>query len=149
MLELRPNCELCDCDLPPETDKARICTYECTYCADCVDTVLSDVCPKCGGNFVPRPIRPKKAWRPDRKLGLGHHPASEKRVHTPFTPRKHRRIRPATEIPEARGPIGRTRSALHCQGGNLSEFCVLLRRPSGHILSRPFGPGPCYSCPAN
>lgn len=85
MLELRPNCELCDCDLPPQSAEARICSYECTYCADCVDTVLKDVCPKCGGNFVPRPIRPQSAWRPDRKLGLCNNPAGEKRYHTPYT----------------------------------------------------------------
>ncbi len=85
MLELRPNCELCNKDLPPDADDARICTYECTYCADCVETILHDVCPRCGGNFVPRPIRPKRAWRSDRRLGLGHHPASTERVHSPFS----------------------------------------------------------------
>ena len=85
MLELRPNCELCDKDLPPQSTEARICTYECTYCADCVDNVLHNVCPTCGGGFVPRPIRPIKAWRPDRKLGLQYHPASTKRVHSKFS----------------------------------------------------------------
>jgi len=85
MLELRPNCELCDCDLPPESAEARICSYECTYCANCVDTVLHNVCPKCGGGFVPRPIRPRKSWRADRNLGLGHHPPGTKRVYTPFS----------------------------------------------------------------
>ena len=83
-LELRPNCELCDKDLPPQSDEARICSYECTYCADCVDKVLHNVCPTCGGNFVPRPIRPMKSWRPEEKLGLLNHPASEKRVHSPY-----------------------------------------------------------------
>jgi uncharacterized protein len=63
VLELRPNCELCDRDLPPDAAGARICTYECTFCADCVETVLHDVCPNCGGNFQPRPIRPAQAWR--------------------------------------------------------------------------------------
>ncbi len=85
MLELKPNCELCDKDLPPESAEARICTYECTYCADCVENVLHDVCPTCGGNFVPRPIRPKTAWRSDKKLGLGYHPASTTRVHSPYS----------------------------------------------------------------
>lgn len=80
MLELRPNCELCDRDLPPQSAAARICTYECTFCADCADTVLHDVCPNCGGNLQSRPIRPKKAWRPG--LSLDHQPASEKRVNT-------------------------------------------------------------------
>ena len=58
MLELRPNCERCDRDLPPESPDARICTFECTFCAACVDGELGGVCPNCGGNFVPRPIRP-------------------------------------------------------------------------------------------
>lgn len=58
MLELRPNCECCDKDLPPGATDALICTFECTFCADCVDTVLGGVCPNCGGNFAPRPIRP-------------------------------------------------------------------------------------------
>ena len=83
-LELRPNCELCDKDLPPQSAEARICSYECTYCADCAENVLHNVCPTCGGNFVPRPIRPMKSWRPEENLGLAIHPASDKRVHTPF-----------------------------------------------------------------
>ena len=78
MLELRPNCECCDVDLPPDAD-ARICTYECTFCADCVERVLFNVCPNCGGAFVPRPIRPQTERRPG--VGLGKHPASAKRVH--------------------------------------------------------------------
>ena len=63
MLELRPNCEYCDRDLPPDSLDARICTYECTFCADCVDTVLHNVCPNCGGGFERRPIRPARAHR--------------------------------------------------------------------------------------
>lgn len=63
-LELRPNCEFCDCDLPPEATNARICTYECTFCAACVETELHNVCPNCGGGFTPRPIRPVTEWRP-------------------------------------------------------------------------------------
>ncbi|MDX6277813.1 MAG: uncharacterized protein QOJ72_1941 [Nocardioidaceae bacterium] len=58
MLDLRPNCECCDRDLPPASTEAMICTYECTFCADCVSNCLAGVCPNCGGNFVPRPIRP-------------------------------------------------------------------------------------------
>ena len=58
MLELRPNCECCDKDLPPEAGDAMICTFECTFCADCVANILHDVCPNCGGNLVARPIRP-------------------------------------------------------------------------------------------
>lgn len=84
MLELRPNCELCDCDLPAHSGDAMICSYECTYCRSCVDRILENVCPKCGGGFVQRPFRPKTAWRDDFQLGLTHHPASRVRVHSPF-----------------------------------------------------------------
>ena len=86
MLELRPNCELCDRDLPPQSAEARICSYECTYCADCVESVLHNVCPTCGGGFAPRPIRPVKAWRAEKKLGLLNNPASTTRVHSKYTP---------------------------------------------------------------
>lgn len=83
MLELRPNCELCDKDLPPDSTEACICTYECTFCADCVETVLHNVCPNCGGGFTPRPIRPKTARRTG--VSLGADPASGKRIHTKYT----------------------------------------------------------------
>ncbi len=58
MLELRPDCERCGRDLPPDSPDARICTFECTFCADCVEGPLGGVCPNCGGNFERRPIRP-------------------------------------------------------------------------------------------
>jgi hypothetical protein len=79
MLELRPNCELCDKDLPPEAPEARICSYECTFCAECVEQVLHDVCPNCGGGFQPRPVRPAKAWR--EATGLVHDPPGAQRRH--------------------------------------------------------------------
>ncbi len=82
MLQLRPNCELCDADLPPDSQDARICSYECTFCADCVETTLHNVCPNCGGGFAPRPIRPAREYRTG--LGLIHHPASEKRVRSVY-----------------------------------------------------------------
>ncbi|MEI2296550.1 DUF1272 domain-containing protein [Ensifer sp. MJa1] len=85
MLELRPNCELCDCDLPPQSADARICSYECTYCASCVETVLHNVCPTCGGGFAPRPIRPMRSWRPEKRLGLGFDRPSDVRRHSPFS----------------------------------------------------------------
>lgn len=72
MLELRPNCECCDKDLPPDSAEAMICTFECTFCADCVGNVLKGVCPNCGGNLVIRPIRPAAK--------LANNPASAKRV---------------------------------------------------------------------
>ena len=77
-LELRPNCEYCDKDLPPDAPDARICTFECTFCADCVERRLSNVCPNCGGGFAARPIRPAREWRPG--LSLAKRPASTKRV---------------------------------------------------------------------
>lgn len=83
MLELHPNCELCDKDLPPTATDACICTYECTFCRDCVENVLHNVCPNCGGGFSPRPIRPSVARRPG--VSLKHHPASTKRINTEYT----------------------------------------------------------------
>ena len=77
MLELRPNCEYCDKDLPPTAQDARICSYECTFCADCVDGPLRNVCPNCGGGFVPRPVRPARDHRPG--VSLRHHPAGRDR----------------------------------------------------------------------
>ena len=82
MLQLRPNCEWCDKDLPPDAADARICTYECTFCAACVETQLHNVCPNCGGGFTPRPIRPKSERRPS--VSLAHQPASTKRVHLKY-----------------------------------------------------------------
>ena len=78
-LQLRPNCEYCDKDLPPHATDARICTYECTFCADCVETKLHNVCPNCGGGFERRPIRPATAWRPGLSVAL--RPGSTQRVH--------------------------------------------------------------------
>ncbi len=78
-LELRPNCECCDADLPPASTQARICSYECTFCATCVETILYNVCPNCGGGFAPRPIRPATEWRPG--LSVEKRPPSTKRVH--------------------------------------------------------------------
>ena len=82
MLALRPNCEYCDKDLPPHATDARICTYECTFCADCVEKHLSNVCPNCGGGFTPRPIRPVTERRPG--LSLAKRPASAERVHLSY-----------------------------------------------------------------
>lgn len=83
MLEIRPNCECCDKDLPADSSEAMICTYECTFCKTCVDDLLSNVCPNCGGGFCPRPIRPKVARRTG--LSIEHQPASTKRVHTKYS----------------------------------------------------------------
>jgi hypothetical protein len=81
-LELRPNCEYCDKDLSPDAVDARICSYECTFCAHCVDAVLFNVCPNCGGGFVPRPIRPVTERR--QGLSLAKRPASTERVYLSY-----------------------------------------------------------------
>ncbi len=72
MLELKPNCECCDRDLPPESTEAMICTFECTFCKPCAESTLQYVCPNCGGNLVERPVRPAAL--------LGKFPASTRRV---------------------------------------------------------------------
>jgi hypothetical protein len=82
VLELRPNCEYCDKDLPPASTEARICSYECTFCAACVETRLRNVCPNCGGGFVPRPIRPATEWRSG--LSVAQRPPSTRRVHLSY-----------------------------------------------------------------
>jgi hypothetical protein len=82
MLQLRPNCEACDKDLPPDAADARICSYECTFCAACVEQVLHNVCPNCGGGFEKRPIRPKTERRSG--VSLDHQPASAQRVHLKY-----------------------------------------------------------------
>ena len=75
MLRLKPNCECCDKDLPPDSTEARICSFECTFCATCVEETLHGVCPNCGGSFAPRPIRPAAK--------LEAYPASTERVYHP------------------------------------------------------------------
>lgn len=61
MLELRPSCENCQRALPPESEQALICSFECTFCSEC-GLRLQGVCPNCGGNLCPRPIRPQSKW---------------------------------------------------------------------------------------
>ena len=87
MLELRPTCENCNVALPPNSTDAMICSFECTFCRHCVENLLADVCPNCGGGFCPRPIRPKN----DRKDGdyLGAYPASTEIKHRPADARLH------------------------------------------------------------
>lgn len=75
MLQLRPNCECCGKDLPPASTEARICSFECTFCADCTDDVLLGKCPNCGGELVTRPRRPAEK--------LISNPASTERVYKP------------------------------------------------------------------
>lgn len=83
MLEIRPNCECCDQDLLPDSTEAMICTYECTFCNACVENILHNVCPNCGGGFTQRPIRPKTERRSG--LSIKHQPASKNRVNTKYS----------------------------------------------------------------
>lgn len=75
MLQLRPNCECCDKDLPPDSTEARICSFECTFCAACADGTLGGKCPNCGGELVARPRRPAEK--------LINNPASTERIYKP------------------------------------------------------------------
>ena len=75
MLELRPSCECCNRDLPPESEEALICSFECTFCRTCASERLAGKCPNCGGELVARPRRPAEK--------LAKFPASTQRVHKP------------------------------------------------------------------
>lgn len=75
MLQLRPNCECCDVDLPPDSTQARICSFECTFCVSCAQDKLQGKCPNCGGELLPRPRRPAAK--------LATSPASTERVFKP------------------------------------------------------------------
>ena len=81
MLEIRPTCENCNKSLPYDSDEAMICTFECTFCKDCVEKVLLGVCPNCGGDFEKRPIRPQNL--------LNKYPVSTKIVHKPVDVEAH------------------------------------------------------------
>ena len=90
MLELRPTCEQCNIELPADSTEAMICTYECTFCRSCVENVLENVCPNCGGGFVPRPVRPKNEWR--EGLSTKHQPSSTRIVHSPIDQDQHKQF---------------------------------------------------------
>ena len=93
MLELRPTCEHCNNSLPPDSTEARICSYECTFCAACVEAVLGNVCPNCGGGFEPRPIRPSRNWNDGNSLErdaaslVAIHQPVDQQAHTDFSAR--------------------------------------------------------------
>lgn len=88
MLELRPTCENCNKKLPPDSIEAMICSYECTFCKDCVDNLLENVCQNCGGGFTQRPVRPKNNLK--RNNFLGKHPAGTKIYHFPIDFKNHK-----------------------------------------------------------
>ncbi len=81
MLQIRPTCEHCNKALPFDAEDAMICTFECTFCKDCVDNLLNQVCPNCGGSFEKRPIRPKQL--------LKKYPVSNTIIHKPVDLKKH------------------------------------------------------------
>ena len=94
MLELRPNCELCNRDLPPNSMAAMICSFECTFCKSCVEK-LQNVCPNCGGGFQPRPVRPSPM--------LEKFPISDKRILKPLSKKHGRYLKQYDDIaPEDR-----------------------------------------------
>jgi hypothetical protein len=84
MLQLRPSCEHCAKALAPDSTEARICSFECTFCSDCVENVLHNVCPNCGGGFVPRPVRPANK--------LANNPASNVQVVKPVDIEQHEAV---------------------------------------------------------
>ena len=101
MLELRPTCENCNKALPPASAEAMICTFECTFCSDCVASVLDNVCPNCGGGFCPRPVRPARNWNGDNYLAV--YPPSTKVRHRPVDSAAHARFAAAIkDIPPAK-----------------------------------------------
>ena len=87
MLELRPTCEHCNRKLPPESVDAMICSFECTFCNTCVEAVLGNVCPNCGGGFCPRPVRPVTDWKGGNYLGK--YPAGTTVRHRPVNRAAH------------------------------------------------------------
>jgi hypothetical protein len=87
VLELRPSCEHCNRALPPESAEAWICSFECTFCGDCVESLLKNVCPNCGGGFMPRPVRPARDWKGGNYLGK--YPASTRPKHRPVDAQAH------------------------------------------------------------
>lgn len=86
MLDLRPTCEHCNKALPPASTEAMICSFECTYCSDCVE-LLQNVCPNCGGGFTPRPVRPARDWKNGNSLS--RYPATTQVTHKPVDLARH------------------------------------------------------------
>ena len=90
MLELRPTCEHCNKALPPHATEAMICSFECTFCQQCVDEVLENVCPNCGGGFSARPVRPSRNWKGENFTGK--YPATGKVTYKPVDIEEHRKF---------------------------------------------------------
>src|SRR4051812_36032034 len=90
MLELRPVCENCAADLPPAATNAMICSFECTFCRECVTNVVRNVCPNCGGGFCDRPVRPRSNWKDANDVTT--FPPATARHHRPVDPVAHREL---------------------------------------------------------
>jgi len=84
MIEIRTNCENCNTPLPPNSEEAMICAFECTFCKECVESILQNVCPNCGGGFENRPIL--------RKKYLSKYPPLEKPVFKPINKIKFQKV---------------------------------------------------------
>lgn len=95
MLELRPVCEHCNKPLPPDSTEARICSFECTFCADCAENLLGNTCPNCGGGFAMRPVRPVRDWKNGNFLG--RYPAAAIPKHRPVDLTAHAALRAAQD----------------------------------------------------
>ena len=114
MLELRPACENCNAALPPDSTAAMICKFECTFCRPCVENILNNVCPNCGGGFSSRPIRPNNNWKGGNYLGA--YPASttvkhrRSHIESLYEPRKHKE--PSAAKPQPKPGRVRLRRAL-------------------------------------
>ena len=87
MLSLRPNCEHCNVDLPADSEQAKVCSFECTFCVSCADDKLGNCCPNCGGGFQFRPIRPSVNFKDGNYLG--NHPAQVDRLYRPVNISEH------------------------------------------------------------
>lgn len=96
MLQLRPTCEHCNAALPPASLEARSCSYECTFCANCVDGLLHNVCPNSGGGLAPRAVRPSRAWKANNFLGAD--PASKLVKHRPVDPSEQDRFQACWQV---------------------------------------------------
>lgn len=84
MIEIRTNCENCNKHLPPNSEEAMICAFECTFCKDCTESVLQNVCPNCGGGFEKRPVLPKEY--------LPKYPASKTKIFKPIDKSEFKKI---------------------------------------------------------
>lgn len=142
MLELRPTCENCNKALPVDSTDARICSFECTFCAQCVDSILGNVCPNCGGGFCPRPIRPSQNWKDGNFVG--EKPPGFKSVYRPVDHEDHAKFSAKIRSipPERRWMDGMTVHGRRDEG--LGTNCGA---PVDGLSFRPFELDDCHQLP--